>query len=108
MYGQVSVCWAADEAKAIKTAHEWWSTAGLGGEMSQVLPTPTHFEQATKTVREDDIAKNVICGNDPQKHLEAIQKFVDLGFDYVYIHQIGPDQEGFFKFYQDNVLPEFK
>ncbi|MEP6984736.1 MAG: TIGR03557 family F420-dependent LLM class oxidoreductase, partial [Chloroflexota bacterium] len=96
MYGQVSVCWAASEAKAIKTAHEWWPTAGLGGEMTQVLPTPIHFEQATETVREEDVAKNVICGNDPKKHLEAIQKFVDLGFDYVYVHQIGPDQEGFF------------
>ena len=107
MYGQLSVCWAKDEAKAIKTAHEWWPTAGLGGELSQELPTPAHFEQATKPVREDDIAENVVCGNDPQKHLEAIQEFVDLGFEYVYVHQIGPDQDGFFNFYQQHILPEF-
>jgi G6PDH family F420-dependent oxidoreductase len=107
MYGQVSVCWAPDEAKAVKTAHEWWPTAGLGGELSQELPTPAHFEQAAKPVREEDIAENVVCGNDPKKHLEAIQEFVDLGFDYVYVHQIGPDQDGFFNFYKQHILGEF-
>jgi coenzyme F420-dependent glucose-6-phosphate dehydrogenase len=107
MYGQISVCVAADEKQARKTALEWWPTAGIGGELSQELPTPAHFEQAAKTVREEDIAESVICGNDPKKHLEAIQKYIDLGFDYVYVHQIGPDQEGFFNFYQQQILPEF-
>jgi coenzyme F420-dependent glucose-6-phosphate dehydrogenase len=108
MYGNVSVCWAADEASARKTAFEWWPNAGIGGELSQELPTPAHFEQAAKTVREEDVAESVICGNDPQKHLDAIQKYVDLGFDYVYVHQIGPDQAGFFDFYQQHILPEFQ
>jgi len=65
MYGNVSVCWAADEASARKTAFEWWPNAGIGGELSQELPTPAHFEQAAKTVREEDVAESVICGNDP-------------------------------------------
>jgi hypothetical protein len=26
--------------------------------------------------------------------------------DHVYVHQIGPDQEGFFSFYEREVLPE--
>lgn len=108
MYGMLTVCWAKDEKTAIQTAYEWWPTAGIGGELSQELPTPAHFEQAAQTVREEDVAKAVTCGNDPQKHLESIQKFVDLGFEYVYVHQVGPDQEGFFNFYQKNILPEFQ
>jgi G6PDH family F420-dependent oxidoreductase len=107
MYGQVSVCWAEDEKTARRTAHEWWPTAGMGGELSQELPLPAHFEQAAKTVREEDVAENVICGNDPQKHLDAIQKYIDLGYQYIYVHQIGPDQDGFFDFYQQQILPEF-
>jgi G6PDH family F420-dependent oxidoreductase len=108
MIGQVSVCWAADEKSAIKTVQEWWPNAGLGGELSQELPTPAHFEQAVKTVREEDLTEAVACGNDPKKHLEMIQKFVDLGVEQVYVHQIGPDQEGFFQFYQKHILPEFR
>lgn len=107
MYGQISVCCAADEKAAVQTVLEWWPNAGLSGELSQELPTPAHFEQATKPVREEDIVENVVCGNDPQKHLEAIQEYVDLGFEHVYVHQIGPDQDGFFEFYQKHILPEF-
>ncbi len=108
MIGQIGVCWAKDEASARKTAFEWWPNAAVGGELSQELPTPAHFEQAAKTVREEDVAKTIICGNDPQKHLDALQQYIDLGVESIYVHQIGPDQEGFFQFYQQHILPEFR
>ena len=107
-YAQMTVCVADDEAAAVKTAFEIWPNAGIQGELSQELPTPTHFEQAAKTVREEDIAKTVICGSDPKRHLEQIQKYIDAGFDHIYVHQVGPDQEKFFSFYQQHILPEFQ
>lgn len=108
MYGQVTVCWGKDDDSAVQTALKWWPNAGLGGELSQELPMPAHFEQAAKTVRAEDMTETVPCGNDPQKHVDAIQKYIDLGFEYVYVHQIGPDQEGFFDFYKRHVLPVFQ
>ena len=66
---------------------------------------PSHFEEAIGKVRKEDVTKVIICGNDPEKHLEAIQRFADAGYDYVFIHQIGPEQEGFFEFYERNILP---
>jgi hypothetical protein len=27
-----------------------------------------------------------------------VREFVDAGYDHVYLHQVGPDQEGFFGF----------
>ncbi len=106
-YGQVTVCWAADEAAAKKTAYEWWASAAVPGELSQELPLPRHFEQALKTVREEDVAKAVVCGPDVGKHRKAIQEFVDAGYDHVYVHQVGPDQNGFFDFYKREVLGAF-
>ena len=35
-----------------------------------------------------------------------IQAFAEAGYDHVYVHQVGPDQEGFFRFYQQEVLPK--
>jgi coenzyme F420-dependent glucose-6-phosphate dehydrogenase len=107
-YGQVTVCWAQDEAEARRTAYEIWPNAANQGELSQELPTPAHFEQAAKMVTEEQIAKSVICGPDLQRHIEAIRKYIDAGYDHVYVHQVGRDQEGFFKFYQQQVLPEFQ
>ena len=107
-YGQLTVCWAESEAEARRTAYEIWPNAGLQGELTQELPTPAHFEQAVSTVREEDVTERVVCGPDPQKHLALIRKYVEAGFDHVYIHQVGPDQEGFFRFYQREILPKFQ
>jgi G6PDH family F420-dependent oxidoreductase len=107
-YGQLTVCWAKDEAEARRTALEIWPNAGLSGELSQELPTPAHFEQAVKLVTEDTVAEQVVCGPDPQKHIAQIRKYLDAGFDHVYVHQVGPDQEGFFEFYARQVLPQLR
>jgi coenzyme F420-dependent glucose-6-phosphate dehydrogenase len=106
-YGQVTVCWAAGEEQAKQTAREWWPNAGLQGELSQELALPRHFEQAAATVSEEDIAEVVVCGPDADAHAEKIQEFADAGFDHVYVHQVGPDQEGFFTFYGREILPRF-
>jgi coenzyme F420-dependent glucose-6-phosphate dehydrogenase len=108
LYGQVTVCWAEDEPVARRTAYEWWPTAALPGEVAQELPLPRHFEQAAKTVREQDVAEIVVCGPDPERHRRAIQAFVEAGIDHVYVHQVGPDQDGFFGFYEREVLPAFR
>jgi G6PDH family F420-dependent oxidoreductase len=107
-YGQVTVCWAAGESQARKTAHELWATGALKGELSQELPTPAHFEQAAGMLSEEQVAQAIICGPDPQRHVEAIQQFIDAGCEHVYIHQVGPDQEGFFEFYAWQIMPQFQ
>jgi G6PDH family F420-dependent oxidoreductase len=94
-YGQMTVCWATDERTARKTAYEMWPTAGIGGELSQELKLPAHFEQAAKTVSEEDVAKVIVCGPDPDAHVERIQQYQKAGYDHIYIHQVGAQQEGF-------------
>jgi coenzyme F420-dependent glucose-6-phosphate dehydrogenase len=106
--GQLHVCWAATDAEARRVAHEWWPNAGLQGELSVELPLPRHFEQAAATVREEDVAKAVVCSADPERHVAAIEEFVRAGFDHVYVGQAGPDQEGFFRFYEREVLPRVR
>jgi len=105
-YGQLTVCWAQDEASGRRMAHEYWPNSGVQGELSQELPSPAFFEQAAKMVREEDIAEKIPCGPDPERHLKQIKAFMEAGFDHVYIHQVGPDQEGFFQFYERHVLPK--
>jgi G6PDH family F420-dependent oxidoreductase len=105
-YGQLTVCWGQDEASARRTAYEYWPMAAVKGELTQELPTPAHFEQAAKMVREEDVAQAIICGPDPERHIAAAKEFVDAGFEHVYVHQVGPDQEGFFRFYEREVLPK--
>ena len=103
-YGQLTVCWAENERDAVKTALEWWPTAAVKGELGQELPLPRHFEQAAENLDEEAIAEVIVCGPDVDRYLEGITLFEDAGFDHVYLHQVGPDQEGFFDFARRELL----
>jgi G6PDH family F420-dependent oxidoreductase len=104
-YGKLTVCWAPDEAQARRTAYEIWPNGALKGELSQELPMPAHYEQAAKLVTEEMVAEEVVCGPDPERHIAKIQNYLEAGYDHVYIHQVGHDQEGFFHFYEREILP---
>src|SRR5918992_4306785 len=105
-FGLVTVCWAKSEEEAKRTAREWWPNAAIKGDLSQELPLPAHFEQAAEMVNEDDVAEMVVCGPDPAAHRDKIREYEKAGYDHVYVHQVGPDQEGFFDFYEKEVLPD--
>ncbi len=107
-YGQLTVCWAPSVEEARRTAHRIWPNAGLQGQLSQELRTVVHFEQAVKPLTEEQTTEEIVCGPDAQRHIAKIQEYIDAGFDHVYIHQVGPDQEGFFRFYEREVFPKFQ
>ena len=102
------VCWGEDEAECLKIAHRTWPNESLPGELAQELPTVAHFEQATSIVTEDMVAQGVVCGPDPEQHKQNLQEYIDAGYDEVYVQQIGPEQKGFFDFYEKVILPEFR
>ena len=98
-YGAMKVCWGDDEDNARKLAHEIWPTSGVPGQLNQDMPTPAHFEQAASNVTVEQATEGTPCGPDPERYVDAYTPFLDAGFDEVGITQIGPDQEGFFRFY---------
>lgn len=105
--GSLKVCWGQDHDQSLQIAHELWPTDALPGELSQVLPTTAHFEQAITLVTPEMVAAEFPCGPDLEQHIEAIRAYQEAGFDEFYIQQIGPDQRGFFDVYSKQVLPEF-
>lgn len=105
-YGQLTVCVAKTEQEAVQMATKWWANSPVPGQLSQELKLPAFFEQAASLVTPEHIKKAIVCGSDPQKHLGKIKAFADAGFDHVYIHQVGPDQDIFFRFYEKEILPK--
>jgi hypothetical protein len=85
--------------------HRVWPNGGIKGQLSQDLPTWGHFEEAAAMVTEEAATATVPSGPDPDPVLASIQQFVDAGYDHVYLHQIGPDQAGFFGFWERELQP---
>lgn len=70
------------------------------------LATPAEFESVAQLVSSDSVAANITCGPDADEYLEKIKFYASAGFDHVYLHQIGPDQKGFFEFCAREILPK--
>jgi hypothetical protein len=77
----------------------------VAGQLNQELATPSHFEAAAQLVTEDLVAESITSGPDPERHVEAIQKYVEAGYDEIYIAQVGDDQEGFLDFFAAELRP---
>ena len=101
----VKVCWAEDEQAALRTAHRLWAHSGVPGESMTELRTPQHFEQLSEVVSEEMTAESVALGPDPERHVAAITPYLEGGYDEVYVSQMGDDQEGFFRFWEQELQP---
>lgn len=105
--GQLTVCWGPNEQAQIELAREIWGYTALPGQYSQELALPLYYEQGLELVTNERIAKSIVCGPDVEKYHQKIQGFIDAGFSHVYLHQVGPDQQGFVDFAKRNILPRY-
>jgi G6PDH family F420-dependent oxidoreductase len=106
-YGQITVCWAESEEEATRTVHRLWANEGLPGELAQLLPTPTNFEEASQLVTPEMMAESVPCGPDTDKIVAAFQEFADAGFDELYVQQIGDRQAEWIELLSREIVPRF-
>ena len=99
-YGQLTVCWGEDESVARRTALRIWPNAAAPGRLSQELPLPSDFESVAELITEGEIASQIVCGSDSERYRQRIAEYADAGFDHLAIHQVGPDQAGFIRFFE--------
>ena len=102
-YGQMSVCYGPDEQACRRTVAEVWPNAGFAGELAQELPTPAHFAQVAEALTEDQAVGSTPCGPDLDAIASSVQEYLDAGYDHLYVHQIGPDQEAFLQVWEQEL-----
>jgi G6PDH family F420-dependent oxidoreductase len=107
-FNQIAVCYAASEDEALRTAHALWRFAVPGWKVMAELPNLVNFEAASTTVRSQDLAELVVCGPDAGRHVDGIKKVLDAGFDGIAVVQVGPDQEGFCRFWERELRPRLE
>ncbi|MEU3453636.1 TIGR03557 family F420-dependent LLM class oxidoreductase [Micromonospora sp. NPDC006766] len=100
--------YADSEDEGMRLAYDKWPNSGLPGELSQVLASPRHFEQAAQLVRPEMMREAFVCGNSPDAHLEMIDRYARAGFDELYVANTGPHWQGLFDLYQREVFPRLR
>ena len=104
-YGQITVCYAKSKEEAQQTAFDVWPNVLVEGSASQELPLPSDFEQLVQGREADDLEGALTLGPDVQEYLEQVNQYEEAGYTHVYFHQIGPDQDAFLEFAQNELLP---
>ncbi|MGI8588046.1 MAG: TIGR03557 family F420-dependent LLM class oxidoreductase [Chloroflexia bacterium] len=72
-------------------------------------PDPREIQrQAEQEVPLDKVFQGWVVSEDPQAHIEGIQKLLDDGARQVFVHSPQEDQERFIEFYGREVLPKVR
>ncbi len=103
--GQLHLSWAPTDEEALRNAMVEWPNGGMKFP-KQDIKSPLDFEQMARLVRAEDFEGRMLISADPDKHRQQIQKFVDLGFDQVYLHNVGRNQAEWIEVFGREVLPK--
>jgi coenzyme F420-dependent glucose-6-phosphate dehydrogenase len=102
---QLHLSWADTDEEALANAMTEWPNGGMKFPKADIR-SPHDFAQMAKLVREEDFEGRMVISSDPDVHRAAIQQFVDLGFDRVYLHNVGRNQERWIEVFGEQVVPK--
>ncbi|ROS77084.1 TIGR03557 family F420-dependent LLM class oxidoreductase [Cellulomonas sp. PhB143] len=102
---QLHMSWAATDEEALENAMTQWPNGGMKFPKGDIR-TPHDLEQMAKLVRPEDFEGRLVISADPDEHRAYIQKFVDLGFDRIYLHNVGRNQREWIETFGRDVLPK--
>jgi len=102
---QLHMSWAETDEEAMRNAMVEWPNGGMKFPKGDIR-SPFELEQMAKLVRPEDFEGRMVISADPDVHRAYIQKFVDLGFDRVYLHNVGRNQRDWIDVFGRDVLPK--
>lgn len=104
---RVTLSWAPTDDEALANALREWPNGAMRFSRGDIR-SPFEFEQLARIVRPEDFDDRVIISADPDVHRRAIQRYLDLGFDRVYLHNVGRNQVEWIEAFGREVLPALR
>lgn len=104
---QLHLSWDTTDELALANAMTQWPNGGMKFPKADIR-SPHDFAQLAALVRPEDFAGRMVISADPDVHRENIQRFVDLGFDRVYLHNVGRNQREWIEVFGRDVLPRLR
>ena len=101
---QLHVSWAGTQKEAEEQALREWPNGGMAFPKGDIR-NPEDFEAMAKIVRIENFRNRVLISPDLQQHREHVQHFIDLGFNEVYVHNVGRNQREFIEAFGREVSP---
>lgn len=104
---QVHVSWAESQQAAEEQAVKEWPNGGMPFP-KQDIKNPEDFANIAKLVSIENFANRMLISADLDEYVETLQNYVEMGFDEIYLHNVGRNQEAFIATFGEKVLPRLK
>jgi coenzyme F420-dependent glucose-6-phosphate dehydrogenase len=105
VYLKLDIAYARTEEEALSGAYDQWRNMVFGGGLLTEIRSPQEFDAMGEYVRPEDLQKTIRISSDPDRHIEWLQAFLDLGVDRIYVHNVTRDQATFIEDYGREVIP---
>jgi len=105
---QIHLSWDPDEERALRVAHEQWSTNVFSTHLAWNLELVEQFDDAARFVRPDDVRGSVFVSSDLGRHAAHLHELLELGAERLYLHHVGKETEQapFIDAFAASVLPQ--
>jgi coenzyme F420-dependent glucose-6-phosphate dehydrogenase len=104
---EVKVSFDHDREAAME-ATRFWGALALSPEDKAGVGDPVQMQRLADVLPTERTASRFIVSSDPDEHVTAIARYLDLGFTHLVFHAPGPDQEGFLRLYSAEILPRLR
>ena len=101
---RLHVSWAPTDEEAVANALAEWPNLGLRAPKSDIR-SPYELEQLARLVRPEHLEGRLLATSDLAAHRAHLASYLDLGFDRVYVHNVGRNQREFLAAFGRDVLP---
>jgi coenzyme F420-dependent glucose-6-phosphate dehydrogenase len=102
---QLHLSWAETDDDAMSNAVVEWPNGGMKFP-KQDIRSPKDFEQMAKLVRPEDFKGRMLISSDLETHRKEIQRYLDMGFTKIYLHNVGRNQVEWAQAFGREVLPK--
>lgn len=100
----LSLSWAPTYEKALANAVEEWPIGAMRFPKGDIR-SPYVFEQIARQIGPGEFKDRLLISEDPDAHRAHIQQFCDVGFDRIYLHNVGVNQREWIEVFGNQVLP---
>ena len=105
---ELNVAYTDNMEAAIEQQFKYWAGTYVPALFDQKIYSPAMSQENGEVIGADTVKKTGCFSTNPDDHVKFVQQYIDLGFDYIFLHSAGPDQRSFIERYGRDVLPRLR
>lgn len=105
---ELNVAYSDNKDAAVQALLKYWAGTFVPALFDQKIYTPTMSQENGEVIGADVVMKTSCISANAEDHVKFTQQYIDLGFDRIFYHCGGPDQNAFIQGYGRDVLPRLR